>query len=358
MLQQIRRPMSHRTLLTLLVTLLVVALLGGCSHYRDLPPGTVKAITTAVVEREEVKVPPPSVEPPPSMDYVIGVNDVLTVNMNGLEFTSGTYGSDSRMTSTSALPSRVDGNGDIHLPYLDEVKASGLTVSQLTRNIRERLKKYFTNPWATIEILAYKSQPLNLLGEFRSTGTLYIDRPLTLLQGVALGGGYTPTANLKKAHLLRDSRMLPVDLYLLIAKGEMQQNIWLKPNDTIVVPDNRFQQVFLFGSVKNPGPIPTMPDGTIPLSRVLMPDFVGGNLNHIRIIRSLTPTTGELIVVDYEKILRGEAASFMLQDGDIVYVPRSTLGTWNDAISEILPSLNAVSSVLQPFINIKYLTRN
>ena len=346
--------MSHRTLLTLLVTLLVFALLGGCSHYRDLPPGTVKVITTAVVEREEVKVSPPPVEPPPSMDYVIGVNDVLTVNMNGSDFSSGTNGSDTKSGSSS----RVDGNGDIHLPYLDEVKASGLTVSQLTRSLRERLKKYFTNPWPTVEIITYKSQPLNLLGEFKSTGTLYVDRPLTLLQGVALGGGYTPTANLKKAHLLRDNRMLPVDLYLLIAKGEMRQNIWLKPNDTIVVPDNRFQQVFLFGSVKNSGPIPTMPDGTIPLSRILQPDFVGGNLNHIRIIRSLTPTTGELIVVDYEKILRGEAASFMLQDGDIVYVPRSTLGTWNDAISEILPSLNAISSVLQPFINIKYLSKN
>jgi polysaccharide export outer membrane protein len=54
--------------------------------------------------------------------------------------------------------------------------------------------------------------------------------------------------------------------------------------------------------------------------------------------------------------MRGEAMAIPLAEGDVVFVPRSSLGNWNDAIGEILPSLQAVSALLQPFVNIKYLS--
>jgi len=39
----------------------------------------------------------------------------------------------------------------------------------------------------------------------------------------------------------------------------------------------------------------------------------------------------------------------------VVYVPKNAFGTWNDAIAEMLPSLNMVSALLQPFVQIRYL---
>jgi polysaccharide export outer membrane protein len=78
----------------------------------------------------------------------------------------------------------------------------------------------------------------------------------------------------------------------------------------------------------------------------------------VRIIRSLSATQGELIVVDFEKILQGDALPFPLRDGDIIYVPKNRFGNWNDALAEIIPSLNTVSAVLQPFVQIKYLQKN
>jgi len=39
----------------------------------------------------------------------------------------------------------------------------------------------------------------------------------------------------------------------------------------------------------------------------------------------------------------------------VVYVPKNSFGTWNDVISEILPSLTTVSTLLQPFVSIKFL---
>jgi polysaccharide export outer membrane protein len=85
------------------------------------------------------------------------------------------------------------------------------------------------------------------------------------------------------------------------------------------------------------------------------PDFVRGDLSRVRIIRSLTNTTGELIIVDFEKTMRGEALPFSLQDGDLVFVPQGKLQSWNDVIADLLPSLNLISSLLQPYVQLKYL---
>jgi len=60
-------------------------------------------------------------------------------------------------------------------------------------------------------------------------------------------------------------------------------------------------------------------------------------------------------VVDLSRSLRGEALPFNLEEGDIIYVPRSGIGNWNQALSEMLPSLQAISAVLQPFVQIKFL---
>jgi len=87
------------------------------------------------------------------------------------------------------------------------------------------------------------------------------------------------------------------------------------------------------------------------------PRTVGHDLQNVRIIRSLTTTSGELLVVDVDKIRRGETLPMQLMEGDVVYIPKNSLGTWNDAINEILPSLQAVSALLQPFVSIKFLTQ-
>ena len=82
------------------------------------------------------------------------------------------------------------------------------------------------------------------------------------------------------------------------------------------------------------------------------------NHTHIRIIRSLSPTKGQLMVVDLGKVMNGLAMPMSLMDGDIVYVPKTPMGGWNEAIEEILPSLQLISGILQPFVQINYLKDN
>jgi polysaccharide export outer membrane protein len=353
--------MNVRPYISVLLIGLATALLGGCATFVDLPPGTVKAIVSPVVEKQETSVPLAEPDPPPSMDYVIGINDVVSVNMNGGDF--GSIVSTNVSTGGGlSQGSRVDGNGNIQLPYLGLVKAEGLTTTQLSQSISDKLMKYFNDPWVVVEMVAYRSKPLYFIGEGNSS-TFYMDHPITLLEGVATVGGASSSvsaqsSNLKRAQLLRNNKIVPVDLYTLVSKGDTRHNIWLKPGDTIFVPDKRNMSVYVFGRNVAPQVIPTLNDGTLPLSRAMAmanPDFVRGDLSRVRIIRSLTNTTGELIIVDFEKTMRGEALPFSLQDGDLVFVPQGKLQSWNDAIADLLPSLQLINQMLQPYVQLKYL---
>ncbi len=345
---------SRARLYTYCVVLLgTIVLLAGCATYADLPHGTVKETGSAVSERESVVLAPETTDAPPSLDYVIGVGDVLLVTVAGKpEFTA------TLPTGTSKVQgSRVDGAGNIHLPFLGAVKVAGLTIFQTREKLQGLLLKYVREPWVVVEVAEYHSQPLYLLGQFKNAGTYYLDRPLTLVQGLSLGNGFDPTANLRGARVSRDNRIMRVDLADLLMNGDSRQNIWLRAGDTIYVPDNRNQQVFVFGAVKKPGAIPFPTAGLNIAQAIATADFrdAGYDIRHVRVIRSLSATRGELLVVDFDKILRGEAVPLPLQDGDIVFVPRNTFGSWNDVIAEILPSLQTVSAILQPFVSIKFL---
>jgi polysaccharide export outer membrane protein len=296
----------------------------------------------------------PPEPPPPNLDYQVGVGDVLSVNVYGRpDLSTGIT------TATTVIKgSRVDGSGNIHLPLAGTVQVAGLTVKAIGEAVEESLRRYVKEPSVVVEVADYRSKPIYLMGQFRTPGVYYLERPMTFLQGITLGNGFDASANLRGVRLLRDKKIAPVDVYSLILNGRIEQNVWLKPGDTIFLPDNRNQNVFVFGAVNKPGIIP-MPQGRMNLLEAIAtadPRSVGYDIQNVRIIRSLTTTTGELLVVDVGSIRRGETLPMQLVEGDVVFVPKNAFGTWNDAIAEILPSLQAVSALLQPFVSIKFLS--
>ncbi len=338
-----------------------LVILSGCAGYVDLAAGTVKKIEgppgSPVVERQQVSVTTAfPQEGPPSADYVIGLNDVLYININGKpEFLITGLNNNSKIQG-----SRVDGNGDVQIPLVGSIRVAGLTVSQAQERIRQSLVRYLKEPWVVVEVAEFKSHPLYLLGQFKAPGTYYMDRPLTLAQGIALGNGYDASAYLKSARLIRNHQIMPVDVYDLLLNGNQTHNVWLKAGDMIFIPDNTNLQVFVFGAVKKPGPVPMLQGGLNLAQAIGSAELrdTGYDFRHIRIIRSISVTNGELLVVDFDRILRGEALPLPLMAGDIIYVPRSRIGAWNDAINEILPSLQAIAAVLQPFVQIEYLKKS
>ena len=349
-------PLKHITGIAILTGLLSLT---ACAGHEGLKAGLQKSVTTPaspIVEKIQVSVAPAPPDPQPSsLDYQIGVGDVLSVVVYARPDLSS--GGGLAAAANGPKGSRVDGAGNISLPLIGAVNVAGMTVSAIRDKVEAALRKYVQDPSVVIEVAEYHSKPIYLMGQFRTPGVFYMDRPMTFLQGISLGNGFDVSANLRGVRLLRDQKIAPVDIYSLILDGRIEQNVWLKPGDTVFVPDNRTQNVFVFGSVNRPGPIP-MPQGRMNLLEAIAtadPRSVGSDVENVRIIRSLTTTSGELLVVDLARIRRGETLPFQLMEGDVVYVPKHIFGTWNDALAEILPTLQAISAVLQPFVNIKYL---
>lgn len=349
---------NHHLLILLLGLILVIVTAGCAPTYRDISAGSRLQISdetaSAVTERQEVSVALPLADAQPAADYRIGPGDVLYVNISGKpEFMVASGSANSKIQG-----SRVDGSGQIAIPMAGQINVGGLTLPQAQQKVKESLLLYLKDPWVIIEVTDYKSQPLYLLGSFKAPGTYYLDRPLSLLQGMSLGGGFDPNANLRSARLSRNGKVQPVDIFALLTSGDQRQNVWLRTGDIIYLPDRSLQQIFVFGSVKKPGPV-QMLNGQLNLAQAIASVELretGYDLAHVRIIRSLSPTRGELIVVDFDRMMRGQTLPFILQEGDIVYVPRSQMGSWNDVIAEILPSLQTISAILQPFVVIKFLS--
>ena len=249
--------------------------------------------------------------------------------------------------------------------WLAPLKLTDMTIEEIQTLLTREIKTYIKKPMVTVEIRDFKSQPLYLLGKFNKPGLHYMDRPTNVMHGISMGSGLHETANLRSARLLRSERVQPVDIYNLLYNNDLRQNVQLRSGDTIFVPGNEEQQVFVFGEVGHPGPV-QMVNGRLNLLQALSSADIGNSgssgdrrypYDHerVRIIRSLSPTHGQLMVVDMSKMLDGHVMPMPMMNGDIVFVPTTDVGNWNEAISQILPSLQLISGTLQPFVQIKYL---
>lgn len=350
-----------------IAALAALAALGGCSVWTgsafDEPDEPVYQMIEAepepgldhpaVVEKQLLSVPTAVTDAPPD-DYVVGPNDVLHINVFGQPEMGSPV-----VAGTKPLGSRVNGNGEIQLPMVDNIHVAGLTVGQIQEKLKAAFVQFIAKPWVVVEVLEHGSQPVYLVGQFKNPGVVYLDRPTNLLRAIAMGLGLTETADIRGARVLRGDQVLPVDIYRLLREGAFDQNVWLEANDTVYVPDNSEQRVFVLGDVGSPGAV-AMVHGRLTLAQALTeaggPKRIGVDWKRIGIIRSLSPTRGELIVVDLNKILSGQTLPYPLLAGDVIYVPKDSLGEWNEALQELLPTLQTVGAVLQPFVQIKFLS--
>lgn len=158
-------------------------------------------------------------------DYVIGPDDNLHISVW------------KEPELTQSLPVRPDGK--ISLPLLNDVVASGLTPTQLADSITTKLKKYIADPRVTVVVTAMNSQKIYVLGEVLHPGTLLLQPNMSVLQALATAG-FTPFANTKGIYILRNEngkqQKVPVHYRSLIKGEAVDQNLILKPGDTIVVP--------------------------------------------------------------------------------------------------------------------------
>jgi polysaccharide export outer membrane protein len=146
---------------------------------------------------------------------------------------------------TDTPASRVAGiradNYMITLPLIGEIKAVGLTPVQLQDQIVTALQKVISDPQVTVIVTAVNSMSYNIVGQVAKPGYYSLTRPMTVLDGIALCGGFRDFAKQKKIYVLRtgpdgNQERLKFNYKQVIKGKNMAQNIQLQPHDTLVVP--------------------------------------------------------------------------------------------------------------------------
>ena len=165
-------------------------------------------------------------DPPVPPGYVIGADDLLEI----------VFWKDKDMSAEA----KVRPDGRIALPLINEVVAAGLTPEQLQQKLTEESKKYMEDASITVVVREIHSRKAFITGEVNKPGPYPLTSPTTVMQLISLAGGLREYANSKKIVIMRSENGRQTSLpfnYKEVASGKkLNQNIELKPGDTVVVP--------------------------------------------------------------------------------------------------------------------------
>jgi polysaccharide export outer membrane protein len=158
--------------------------------------------------------------------YVIGPDDVLTV----------VFWRDKEMSAEVVV--RPDGR--ISLPLINDVEAAGLSPDQLRVQLEQAASKYIAEPNAAVVVKTINSRKVYITGNVLKPGTYPLNGEMTVLQLIAVAGGLQEYADSKKIVVMRKEegkdRHFPFNYKDVIKQKNLQQNVSLKPGDTVVVP--------------------------------------------------------------------------------------------------------------------------
>jgi len=169
----------------------------------------------------------PSASKPHDDSFVIGNDDVLAINVW------------KEPDISRSIPVRSDGK--ISLPLVGEVQAAGQTPLKLETEIAGKLKNYISEPEVTVMVQQINSQKFNVLGQVAHPGSYVITNSPTILDAIALAGGFRDFAKQKSIYVLRvnadgTQSRIPFN-YKEVVKGvNPAQNVKLQPRDTVIVP--------------------------------------------------------------------------------------------------------------------------
>ncbi len=279
-------------------------------------------------------------------DYIIGVGDILTVSTlkTGVQ---------------EYVDIKVPPNGKISFSFLDNVPVVGKSVEEVTLEMSKLLEPFVKKPRVTIVVKEYNSKKVFLLGEVSRVeglpqsgpGVYPLKGKTTLLNTLISIGGHTPKADLSRVELTRGGKIYYINLYKMLTQGGEGMDIILESGDRVVIPElpaykeeklvtNR---IYVLGEVTAPGLIETKADVTLleAITRAGGLKITAAKSN-ARIVRG-DIRSPEIIPVNLKKLIDKSDLSLntKLQNGDIVYVPTTSLGKFTSVITQIMPVLNA-----------------
>jgi polysaccharide export outer membrane protein len=162
-----------------------------------------------------------------ALGYRVGPGDQLKVNV---------WKHDELSQQVTVRP-----DGKFSLTLVGDVDANGRTVDEIGADIAKRSARYFQdNPPVSVQVAEVRSYKIYVVGEVQRSGEFTPNHQVTVLQGLALAGGFTRFASPDRTIIVRkDShgeRRIPFDYGAVVNDGDLQENLALQSGDIVIIP--------------------------------------------------------------------------------------------------------------------------
>ncbi|WP_028324523.1 SLBB domain-containing protein [Desulfatirhabdium butyrativorans] len=176
-------------------------------------------------------------------NYILGPGDKLEIRVyrnDDLDFTQ-----------------QIDSSGMISYPLLGDLHVAGLTPNELKKKLTIGLSKFLKDPQVMVNLTAYQSNIITVIGNVNSPGVISIDHQPKLLEVISRSGGFTSDADKANVIVVRkkqtESSVMKLNLKKAL-EGDASQDIWLVKNDVVYVPSD-MNKVVVLGEVSSPGSV-------------------------------------------------------------------------------------------------------
>jgi polysaccharide biosynthesis/export protein len=228
-------------------------------------------------------------------------------------------------------------NGKITLPDLGSINIVGLTLDEAKNRISDKYNEHFSDAEVFLIYKARIVRKVELAGMVQ-VPSVPVDGKIRLFD--VLSFAKIPVdANLFKSYVIRDNKLLFVDLFKLIREGDMSQNIVMRGGDKVYIAAPLSATLMVMGEVKQEG-ILDLPAGRVSLREALARSggiLYTGDKSYIQIIRG-SIVKPKIYILSWDHVVNLPNDSLYLMPGDIVYVASKPITEWNRFVSQLIPT--------------------
>jgi protein involved in polysaccharide export with SLBB domain len=181
-------------------------------------------------------------------DYVLGPYDRIQISI---------FGTESKSYDLVVLP-----EGDVFLPGIGTIEADGVTLEDFRRRAASKLREYFHDIEIHCHLLVPRTFKVFVTGEVEEPGAVSVFAVDRVSDAIRKAGDITETGSRRRVRVERRDTVITVDLYRVIMRGDMEENIPLSNGDAIHVPPVD-KMVNISGPVRRRGRMEFVPGESI-----------------------------------------------------------------------------------------------